>query len=104
MPQQFQSTKHAILKRVESERVSPSHYYWRQRSMQFLGFNRDLRKDAYEHIANMTPEDLLDFQHRKVKGRNFSFVVMGSKDRIDMDYLKQFGPIEELTMNQIFGY
>jgi predicted Zn-dependent peptidase len=104
VPQQFQSTKHAILKRVESERVSPSHYYWRQRSMQFLGFNRDLRKDAYEHIANMTPEDLLDFQHRKVKGRNFSFVVMGSKDRIDMDYLKQFGPIEELTMNQIFGY
>lgn len=104
VPQQFQSSRNAILKRMESERIDPSHYYWRRRSMQFLGYDRDLRQDAYELISNMSAEDLLDFQQRKVKGREFSFVVLGSKDRVDLEYLKQFGPIEEVTLEQVFGF
>lgn len=103
-PQQIQSAKNAILKRMESERVSPSHYYWQQRSMQFLGYDRDLRRDMYEYIGNITPEALQDFHQRKVKGREFSIIVMGSKDRIDLDYLKQYGPIEEVGLEQTFGF
>lgn len=103
-PQQIQSAKNAILKRMESERISPSHYYWQQRSLHFLGYEHDLRKDSYEHIARMTPEELRDFHQRKVQGRDFSFVVMGNKERIDLDYLKQYGPIEEVSLEQVFGF
>lgn len=103
-PQQIQSAKMSILKRMESERIAPSHYYWRQRSMQFLGYDRDLRRDAYERISRISPEELSAFHQKKVKGREFSIIVMGNKDRVDLDYLQQYGPIEEVSLEQIFGF
>ncbi len=102
--QQFEAAKEAILKRIETERLAPSKVYWKYRSYQMIGFNHDLRKDAYEFIQKVSPEDLLAFQKKYVKDRDFTFVVMGSKDRIDLDYLAQFGPIEEVSLEQIFGY
>ncbi|GAB5552797.1 MAG: insulinase family protein [Saprospiraceae bacterium] len=104
VPQQIRHAQDSILKRMESARISPSHYYWRLRSMQFLGFEEDLRQESYERLKNVGPEDLLQFQQKYVKGRDFTFVVLGSKERIDLDYLSQFGPIEEVTLEQIFGF
>lgn len=103
-PRQIESAQQAILKQIESERINPSHYYWQQRSARLLGYDRDLRQEAYQTIANMSPEDLLDFHQRKVKGRQFSFIVMGSKNQIDLDYLQQYGPIEEVSLEQVFGF
>ena len=102
--QQFGAAKEAILKRIETERLAPAKVYWKFRSYQMMGYKHDLRKDAYEFIQKVRPEDLLAFQEKYVKGRDFTFVVLGSKERIDLNYLEQFGPIEEVGLEQIFGY
>ncbi|MEM6377137.1 MAG: insulinase family protein, partial [Bacteroidota bacterium] len=104
VPQQIRHAQDSILKRMESARVSPRHYYWRLRSMEFLGVEDDLRKESYERLKKVGPEDLVRFQQQYVKGRDFTFVVLGSKDRVDLSYLSQFGPIEEVSLEQIFGF
>ena len=104
VPQQIRNAQESILKRMESARISSSHYYWRLRSMQFLGFEDDIRPASYEYLKKVGPEELVRFQEQYVKGRAYTFVVLGSKDRVDLNYLSQFGPIEEVSLEQIFGF
>ena len=100
----IRNTQESILKRLESERINPYQLYWKARSAEMLGFNRNLRKDIYEAVEQMQVKDLLQFQQEYVKNRAFTFVVLGNKERVDLGYLAQFGPLEEVSMEQIFGY
>jgi hypothetical protein len=52
----------------------------------------------------LKPEDLVAFQKKYVRGRNYTYLVLGSKSSIDLEYLKKIGPVTELTLNEIFGH
>jgi hypothetical protein len=56
------------------------------------------------HSTIKTISDLIAFQNKYVKGRNYTYLVLGSKSNVDINYLKKIGPVTELTLNEIFGY
>lgn len=33
-----------------------------------------------------------------------TYVVLGNKEQVDMEALKKFGKVKELTLEEIFGY
>ena len=101
---QMEHARHSILKRIASERTLPSMLYWTARAWQDIGISTDFRREIYEHLQTCSIEDLQAFQQKFVKGRAFTFLVLGSRDRVDMDYLASFGPVKELGMEEIFGY
>jgi len=101
---QIENAKQSILKKIESERINKTRIYWTSKTNEKRGFDRDLRKDVYQKIQNITVEDLKAFQQKHVKGRNYSYLVLGSKESVDMDYLKSIGTVEELTLEEVFGY
>jgi len=101
---QIENAKQSILKKIETERVNKTRIYWNASTNKDRGYNRDLRKDVYDFVKTATKEDLIAFQEKHVKGRNFTFLVLGSKESVDMDYLKTIGTVEELTLEQVFGY
>jgi hypothetical protein len=39
-----------------------------------------------------------------VKGRQFTWLVLGERERIDFTYLKKIGKVVELTLEDVFGY
>ena len=102
--EQIEQARQSILKKYESERINSNSIYWESRSAEDRGFDRDLRQDIYNRIKTITPEELKAFQQKYVKGRNYVICVLGSKENIDMDYLKTLGEVEVLTKEQIFGY
>ena len=51
----------------------------------------------------MTPLELKSFHEKYVKGRNYTYLVLGSRERMDMDLLKAIGPVEEMTVEEVFG-
>jgi predicted Zn-dependent peptidase len=101
---QIENARQSLLKDIETERVQPSRLFATFRNALDQGYTHDLRRDAYELYRNLSPQDLLRFQEEYVKGRNYTFVVMGSKERVDLEYLAQFGKLRELTMEEVFGY
>ena len=101
--EQIDNARNSILKKIETDRITKSGGYWNYKSVQRRGFDYDLRKDMYAHMQKVTPEELIKFQQEQVKGRNYSFLVLGSKESVDMEYLKTLGPVTELTLNQVFG-
>ncbi len=100
----IQQTIDNIIKKIESDRSLPSQVFWNYLSVQDKGFNHDLTKDIYEKMKNVKVHDLLDFQQKYVKNRDFSFLVLGDKKRVDLTYLKQFGELVELTVEDVFCY
>ncbi len=101
---QVENARQSILKGLESERITNSSIYWTFRSNQFKGYDRDLRSDMYSTIKGATVEDLKNFQQKHVKGRNYAILVLGSKDNVNLEYLKTLGPVKELTLEEVFGY
>jgi hypothetical protein len=49
-------------------------------------------------------KDVVNFQKNNVKGRTYSYCILGDKKELDMENLKKIAPITELTTEDIFGY
>lgn len=105
----IQNSAAAIVKKIESERITKSRIYWTYRSNKKKGYDRDLRKDVYDKMLVLADDKaaavaaLKKFQSETVKGRNYTYLVLGDKDKIDLEFLKTLGNVEVMTVDEIFG-
>ena len=44
------------------------------------------------------------FQEKWVKGRTYIYCVLGDEKDLDLKGLSQYGPIQKLTQEELFGY
>ncbi len=100
----IEAARQSLLKKIQTERVSPEHIYWEAEAFKELGIHQDLRKLKYEFLQKVTPQDLINFQKEKIKNRKFSFLVLGDTEQMNMKYLKSIGPVEQLSLETLFGY
>jgi len=101
---QFNESKIAALKKIESDRTTKTSIYWKYRMFEKAGLPHDTPKVKYEEIKNMEIGDLENFFNENIKGRNYSFCVIGKKDDMDFEALKELGEVKELSLKEIFGY
>jgi len=94
----------SIQKKIETGRITKDGIYWSYLAAKDRGVDHDLRRDVYEKMKIATPKDLKNFHQKFVKGRNYTFLVLGSKESVDMDYLKTIGKVTELSLDEVFGY
>jgi len=103
--QQIASARDAVIKQIQSERITRSSVYWDYLAAKKLGHSHDTRKDMYEEIQDMTSADVVDFFNKHVKGKKYNYVIMGNSKDLDMNMIKGLGTsYEELTLEQIFNY
>ncbi len=101
---QFESAKHAALKKIESERILRDYIFWDYENAKNRGLTEDIRKSMYEEIQNMTLDDLQTFFDENIKGSTFNFLILGKLERLDYSILEKLGEVQELTLEQIFNY
>jgi predicted Zn-dependent peptidase len=101
---QIERSRLSVIKQIASSRSTPKQVYWNYQLFKDRGFERDLDQDIYEKLLTSSIDDLLQFQKDYVQGNYFNIMVLGSKERVDMEYLRSFGPVRELTMEEVFGY
>lgn len=100
----FKLAKEALISRMRTQRITKSDVLWNYLAAQDLGVNVDQRKNTYEKIQNMTLEDVKKFQQEWIKGRTYTYCILGNEKELDMNKLKQYGPVTRLTTEEIFGY
>lgn len=100
----FNTAKDAIMSRIETERITKSSKIFSLLTANRLGVDHDLRQDTYAAVPAMTLQTITEFQQKYVKGQPYTIFVLGSKDRLDFEVLKQYGEVQELTLEEIFGY
>ncbi len=93
----------SIEKKIETSRITKDNIYWNYLTAKQRGLDHDVRKDVYDKMKISTPDDLKAFQQKHVKGRKYTYLVLGSKDKVDMNYLKSIGKVTELSLDEVFG-
>lgn len=107
MPQvqsSFDQAKLGALKKMETSPITKSSIFWTYQSSLDKSLSENPRPVVYENIQNITLEDLNKFFNENIKGRKFSYLVVGKKELMNMEALSQLGEVVELDLETIFGY
>jgi predicted Zn-dependent peptidase len=69
-----------------------------------MGNDHDVRKDIYENLDLLTMNDLKQFHDENCNYKKYYYCILAARDKINMDDLQKYGIVEELSLEQIFGY
>jgi zinc protease len=99
-----EQAQQSILQRIESDRIEPRRLYREAQSVWDVGLDRDILRDAYEHLQQHDYRDLVKFQETHVKNRNYNLLVLGDRANTPLPFLERYGPVRELSLEELFGY
>lgn len=100
----FEIAKKSLLNQIESERITKTAILFNYESAKKRGLNYDIRKDIYEQAQKSTLDDVEKFQAEYLKNTNYNVVLIGNKDKINFKELQKYGKVQQLTLDEIFGY
>lgn len=100
----FNLAKEAVITRLRTDRITKSNVLWTYLNAQDLGLNTDSRKELYEKVQTMTLPEIKAFQEKWVKGRDYTYCVLGDEKELDLKILGEYGPIRKVSQEELFGY
>lgn len=107
MPQSelsFSESRSSLMKSIETERINGYDKFFTFLRAQKQGLDYDIRKDIYNCADKCSMADIKGFFDQHVHNKNYTFVILGSRNKLDMTYLQSIGNFKEVTLNDIFGY
>ena len=73
------------------------------------GLDFDMRKNVNEEISKAAEDKsyaikmVEKFHEKNIKNRNFTYLVIGDENKVDMDFLKKLGEFKKFTIDEICG-
>ena len=107
MPQaseNMNNAKEGIEQKIRTERLTRSRILSEYEKAIKMGITYDIRKDIYNEVQSFDMNNLLDFHNNYISGQNRVVMILGDKERLDMEVLKEYGEINYLSLDDIFGY
>lgn len=101
---QFMNSRNAALKQIATQRYTKTGIFFYWLNLQDKGINYDINKDIYAQTQNMTISDLENFFTQHIKGKQFNVGLIGKKENLDWEAVQNLGKIEELSLEELFGY
>lgn len=71
---------------------------------QYLGLDEPVNKIIYEQFQNLTLDDLAAAQSQWIKDRTYVYGLLGDSSGMDLNFLRTLGPVQEVSLEEIFGY
>ena len=100
----FMNSKISILETIATQRVTKVAVLNDYERNLRMGYTEDIRKAIYDSISTMTFEDIQNLQKNYISNQPRIILIIGSKDKINFSELSQYGTVQELTLEEIFGY
>ena len=100
----MENAQDAIVQKIRTERITKDRVLFSYESAKRLGIEKDAREDVYNNVSNFTMDDLQTFHNEYISGNEYTILVLGNKEELDMDALKEYGEVKFLTLEDIFGY
>ena len=101
---QFEQSKLSAMKQIETNRTTGSSILWSYLNAQDKDMETDMNKVIYPKLESMTFDQLQTVFDNQIKDKTYTYVVIGKKSEMDMSALEKLGPVQELTLEEIFGY
>ena len=103
-PENLEIAKTSILGRLRTQRTIGAAVLNSYLNAKELGITEPRDKQVYEKVASLTMGDLLETHARWIKDRTYWYAILGDPSDLDMDFLKSLGPVQQVSLEEIFGY
>ena len=100
----FDVAKEALISRMRTDRVTGTGIINSYLGDREMGVSETREKQIYEVAQALTLEDVKATQDKWVEDRTYVYGILGDIKDLDTKYLKTLGPVEVLTLEDIFGY
>ncbi|MDB5022003.1 MAG: peptidase [Pedobacter sp.] len=100
----FEGSKSNALNAIQTERITKDGIIYSYFADQKLGLDHDSRIDRYNGIKPLSFTDLKSFHSNHVANKFYNYCIVASKNKVKVEDMQKFGPVTELTLEQIFGY
>lgn len=100
----FRTAQEALEEKIRTERITKTSILFNYERARKMGLNYDIRKDVFNQVPQMSFSDLRAFQENYLKNRNYHILVLGKVDELDISTLEEYGEVNFLTLEEIFGY
>ena len=100
----FNIAKEALISGIRTSRVSNGQIIGSYISSRELGLTEPRDKQIFEVAQTLTLDDIKAAQQKWVKDRTYAYGILGDIKDLDVNFLKTLGPVQTLTLEEIFGY
>ena len=100
----FGIARESVLKSIQTERILKSDIFMTWLKNKKLGIDYDIRKDYYQNAQQASLKEVQSFFQQHLQGKNYTYLLVGNRNKLDVNSLKKVGKFEELTLDQIFNY
>jgi hypothetical protein len=59
---------------------------------------------VYKALPGMTLKNIAEFHKQYLSKKPQAILLIGAKDKLNFKALEQYGPVQELTLTELFGY
>ena len=103
-PENLEIAKAAILGKLRTQRTTGASVLYSYLTAQELGLTEPREKQIYEKVGALTMDDLLATHAKWIKDRTYVYAILGDPADLDLGFLKTLGPVQQVTLEEIFGY
>lgn len=102
--QSFENARSSLMKDVQTSRISNDEIITSYLDAKRKGIDRDIRKDNYSMYSKLTWNDINAFHQKALEKQPYTYCVIASDKKINVNDLKKYGELSILNLEQIFGY
>lgn len=96
--------KDNMKKNMQTERITKDGIIYTYLSNKERGINYDERQLTYEKLDAFSLNDLKNFQDKNVANKPFTYCLVASEKKVDLEAMKKYGEVKKLSLEEIFGY
>jgi len=100
----FAVAKEALLSRLRTQRTTGMDVLRSYLTFRRLGLSEPDTKAIFETAQKATLADVVATQQKWVKDRNYTYAILGDIKDLDTKFLSTLGPVQTLSLEEIFGY
>jgi len=100
----FDVARNSLISQMSTQRINKESILFSYENAGKLGLKEDIRRQVYDAIQGLTIEDIASFHNRMVTNKNFNIVVIGDRNRLNLRALSKYGPVRELSADELFGF
>jgi predicted Zn-dependent peptidase len=100
----FNVAKTSMINDLRTARTTGIDVIYSYLDLEDLGLSEDRNKAIFEQVQNLTLDDVKAFQQKWIKDRKYIYGFLGDQKGFDMDFLNTLGPVQTLTLEEVFGY
>ncbi len=100
----FQTAQNSIVRKMETDRIIKQNILFSYLTAQKMGRDYDLRRKIHDAVPGLTFNDMIQFHNQNFKNKPFVYCIVADDEVLSQETMKKYGPVTELTLEQIFGY